>query len=70
MDVFEPLQQWSSWTFGVSFVLIAVTVGCLVAAKNAGTTRAPIGWWVAAVLAFVALAWWLAFRMALLLQRS
>ncbi len=68
MGVFESLQQWSNWTFGVSFALIAVTVGCLVAAKDAGTARATIGWWVATVLAFVALMWWLAFRLGLLLQ--
>ncbi|WP_311477078.1 hypothetical protein [uncultured Gulosibacter sp.] len=68
MDVFESLQQWSSWTFGVSLALIAVVVGCLAAAKNAGVTRAAIGWWVAAVLAFVALAWWLVFRLGLLFQ--
>lgn len=68
MDVFEPLQQWSSWNFGVSFALIAVTVGCLVVAKNSGTTRAAIGWSGAAVLAFVALAWWLVFRLGLLFQ--
>ena len=70
MAVFKPLQKWSDWTFGVSLALIAVTVGCLVAAKDSGATRAAIGWWAAAVLACVALMWWLAFRLGLLLQRS